>query len=101
MSTFSLQTFVAFAATMLAMLSAPAVAGQFGATADGSGSDNPDLLNDGFSDCSTCDFSDVPRDRNLPFFDLDWQLALRGGYVQSTTGDSFIGSILLTVSLTH
>lgn len=91
------------AIALLSLWPAAAAAVELPVTGDGSGTDNPDLLRPGYTDCSNCDVSGAPPviDLDQPFFDVHWSLGLRGGYVTSTSGNRFTGSFLPSVNLSR
>lgn len=77
----------------------PAAAGEFNPRGDGSGSNNPDLLDGG--GCENCRYEAPPREWDAPFFDVDWSLALRGAYVLDDEGEHFEALAVPSVRLRH
>ena len=90
---------------------------------DGSASNNPDLLRQGYEaaptaypetyevlQCGGCGevvyvprpgFNPAQREPHDPYFDIDWNLSLRGAYVHTTSGERFEALLLPSVALTH
>lgn len=101
MRTLALPRSLVWGPVLCVLATAPSISGEYLAGGDGSGTDNPDLLN-GTANCSNCNVGPAPREYDAPLFDIDWALALRGGYVlSSTTGGSFAGTAVPTVVLTQ
>jgi hypothetical protein len=60
---------------------------------DGSDTDNPHLRRRAAPQCPNCASHISPQEWGPPPFDIDWQVALRGGYELSTAGSGFVASI--------
>lgn len=88
------------AALGLAASASTAWAGDFNPLGDGSRFNNEDLVNDPAPGCENC-APNPPHEWDDPWFDLDWSLALRGAYVQTTTGSYFEAIAAPTVTLRH
>lgn len=67
---------------LASLCGAPAVAGEFTVSGDGSGYGNPDLANDPTMACAAC-VPAPPPENDTPLFDLDWSLGLRGSVTES------------------
>ena len=91
---------LAAAALLTAALAQAALAQAFNPLGDGSDYSNADLVRDATSACENCAPS-PPHDFNEPFFDIDWSLALRGSYVNTTSGSYFEASAVPSVTLRH
>lgn len=76
-----------------------ACAGSLSSSGDGSGTDNPALLDPGFS-CANCLSSPPSLPDDLPF-DIDWGLTLRGAYVAGSLGNRYETSATPMVTLVH
>ena len=83
----------------LALPTAIAVAGDFNPLGDGSQVNNADLLRDPTTGCENC--QPPPHEWDDPWFDLDWSLAFRGAYVQTTGGNYFEASVVPSMVLRH
>lgn len=68
----------------LAAATGPVLAAEFNPLGDGSDFNNADLLRDETTGCENC--SQQPTDWNEPFFDLDWQVGLRGSVTHGDDG---------------
>ena len=66
---------------------------------DGSGFDNPSLLDGSANGCETC--TAAPRESRGDWFDPEWSLALRGTYVQAPGGGYFEVGVVPRVTLDH
>jgi hypothetical protein len=77
----------------------PATAGDFHASGDGSGTNNPDLINGG--GCENCTYAVPPQEPAAPFFEADWSLSLRGAYVIDDDGAHFEALAVPRVTLRH
>lgn len=89
------------AAALLMLSPVASLAGELPLSGDGSFTDNPELLRPGFSDCTNCKPTGTPLEWDAPFFDVDWSLGLRGGYITGTSGSRFTASLVPLVSLSH
>jgi len=77
-----------------------ALAGDFNPLGDGSDFNNADLVRDPTTGCENCE-PNPPHEWGDPFFDVDWSLALRGAYVQSSGASYFEASAVPSVTLSH
>lgn len=76
-------------------------AGEFNAMGDGTEFSTADLLRDTTTGCESCMLAGPPHERDDPFFDLDWSLALRGAYARDQDGGHYEALAVPSVSLTH
>ncbi len=83
------------------LLAAPALAASDHSSGDGSGVDNERLLPDVYPTDPVLANADWLREPYHPFFDVDWSVALRGSYVQATSGDRFDVRLVPTLGLEH
>ena len=77
---------------------APATAGDFATSGDGSGSNNPNLLGGG--GCENCSYAAPPHEWDVPF-NADWSLSLRGAYVIDDEDAYFEALVVPRVTLQH
>ncbi len=96
MSTHRLIPGVVLGAALLAL--GPVPAAEFGIYGDGSSTNNPDLLRGGI-DCENCAAAPLREDVHPPF-DIDWSLALRGSFVEGTSGTRYEASVAPSVAFT-
>lgn len=81
-------------------LAGPAHGQPLALAGDGSGFDNPSLLEDSATGCETC-APTAPRASPGDWFDPQWSIALRGTYVQAPGGGYFEVGIVPSVTLQH
>ena len=77
----------------------PATAAEFYPQGEGSGANNPDLVDGG--GCENCTYAAPPHEWDAPFFDADWSLSLRGAYVIDEEGEHFEALAVPRVTLRH
>lgn len=87
-------------AVLLAGVALPAAAEDFIPLGDGSAANNADLLRDPSTGCENCE-PDPPHDFSAPWLDLDWNVALRGAFVHTSTGDYLEGSAIPSFTFRH
>ncbi|WP_082434228.1 outer membrane beta-barrel protein [Devosia sp. A16] len=75
---------IAASAMALALLTAPAGAGEFVPLGDGSATNNADLIGYPATECAHC--STTPPDEAGNLIDIDWSLGLRGGIKDDGSG---------------
>lgn len=84
-------------AVALAATGSFALAEDFNPLGDGSETNNPDHFRDTTTGCENCT-ARPPHEWNEPPFDIEWSLALRGAYVQGSTGSYFEAQAVPSVS---
>jgi hypothetical protein len=72
----------------------------FNPLGDGSEFNNADLVRDETTGCENC-APNPPHEPYDPWFDIDWELALRGSYVNSSSGSYFEALAIPSVVLRH
>lgn len=77
----------------------PVLAAEFNPLGDGSDFNNGDLLRDETTGCENC--QQQPTDWNEPFFDLDWQVGLRGSVTHGDGGTKVEFLALPEATFTH
>jgi hypothetical protein len=86
------------------VMAAPSIAQSSMGTGDGSNTDNERLLPGVYPaapvDALPLNFPGL-REPYDPFFDVDWSVALRGGYTNSDDGEQFDAILAPSVSLEH